>query len=178
MTYLSNFPNKKQQAEIIFIFKKMLRETESDYEHKYHVLKNCLHLLIYEAMKISPSTSFQKQISASSRITNLFFDLLERQFTVDSQEHLLEIHSPQNYAGSLSISVNHLNRAIKETTGKTTSEHISARIIQEANLLLQYSDQSISEIAYSLRFEYPAYFAKFFKKHTGRSPTELRQQLA
>jgi AraC family transcriptional activator of pobA len=156
----------------------MLRETESDYEHKYHVLKNCLHLLIYEAMKISPSTSFQKQISASSRITNLFFDLLERQFTVDIQEHLLEIHSPQNYAGSLSISVNHLNRAIKETTGKTTSEHISARIIQEANLLLQYSDQSISEIAYSLSFEYPAYFAKFFKKHTGRSPTELRQQLA
>jgi AraC-like DNA-binding protein len=170
------FPNQEQQIEITLIFQKMVREMESDYEHKYTVLRNCLHLLLYEAMKISPTAAAHKQINASSRIAHLFFDLLERQFRFDKPSEPLLLRGPQDYASSLCIHVNHLNRAVKEITGKTTSEHIAARIVQEANMLLQQSDLSISEIAYSLGFEYPAYFTRFFRKNTGHPPLEQRRQ--
>ncbi|SEL03764.1 Helix-turn-helix domain-containing protein [Chitinophaga rupis] len=172
------FPNQEQQQEITLLFQKMVREIALDYEHKYTILRNCLHLLLYEALKMSPAAGFHKQINASSRIAHLFFDLLERQFPVDNRTTSLQLKSPQDYAVALSIHVNHLNRAVKEATGKTTSHHIAARIIQEANLLLQHTDWSISEIAYSLGFEYPAYFTRFFRKNTGHAPVALRQHSA
>jgi AraC family transcriptional activator of pobA len=169
------FPNEEQQKEITLLFEKMVREMGADYEHKYTILRNCLHLLLYEAMKITPVDHYQPQIDASSRISNLFFKLLERQFPVDVES--VPLKSPQDYANSLCIHVNHLNRAVKKITGKTTSDHITARVIQEANLLLQHTDWSIADIAYSLGFEYHTYFTKFFRKHTGHSPLELRQRI-
>jgi len=48
------------------------------------------------------------------------------------------------------VHVNHLNRAVKATTAKTTSEIISERILQEAKILLKQSEWSISEISFSL----------------------------
>jgi len=77
----------------------------------------------------------------------------------------------------LSVHVNHLNRAVKEVTGKTTTAHIGDRIINEAKALLKHTDWNISEIAYGLGFEYPAYFNNFFKKQTQTNPTAFRQLL-
>ena len=47
----------------------------------------------------------------------------------------------------------------------------------EATIFLQYTTYSVSEIAYLLHFEYPNYFARFFRNHTGFSPTEFREKL-
>lgn len=70
--------------------------------------------------------------------------------------------------------MNHLNRAVKEVTGKTTTEHISDRVVKEAKALLKHTDWSVSQIAYSLGYEYPNYFNNFFKKQTGVTPRALR----
>jgi AraC-like DNA-binding protein len=51
----------------------------------------------------------------------------------------------------------------KEITGKTTSQQITGRIIQEANALLKHTDWNIAEIAYGLGFEEPSYFTNYFK---------------
>jgi AraC family transcriptional activator of pobA len=72
--------------------------------------------------------------------------------------------------------VNYLNRAVKEVTGKSTTAHISERIITEARALLQHTDWNIADIAYSLGFEYPTYFNNFFKRMTGTNPTAFRSQ--
>ena len=72
--------------------------------------------------------------------------------------------------------VNYLNRAVKEVTGKPTTAHISGRILSEAKALLQHTDWNISDIAYSLGFEYPTYFNNFFKKMTGTNPKSVRGQ--
>ena len=71
---------------------------------------------------------------------------------------------------TLNVHANHLNRAVKEVTGKPTTTHISERIISEAKALLQHTDWNIAEIAYALGFEYPTYFNNFFKKITGTNP--------
>ncbi|GAA0558802.1 helix-turn-helix domain-containing protein [Chitinophaga japonensis] len=170
------FVDAGQQAAISQIFIEMMREMESDYVHKFDVLRNYLHLLIHQAIKMQPQVQTGQPLSASSRIAQQFLDLLERQFPIDAETEL-RLKTANDFAGKLNVHVNHLNRALKEVTGKTTTEHISARIIQEAMALLRHSDWNIAQIAYGLGFEYPAYFNIFFKKHTGATPMEARHAL-
>jgi len=169
------FPDEVQLNELSTIFQKMQKEMCSTYLHKYDVLRSHLHLIIHEAMKNSPTTNFHTYANASSRVSALFLELLERQFPIDSPALILKLKNPVDYATALSVHINHLNRSVKEVTGKTTTAHIAARIIREAKALLQHTDWNISDIAYSLGFEYPSYFTLFFKKHAGLAPTQLRQ---
>ncbi|MVM31253.1 helix-turn-helix domain-containing protein [Spirosoma sp. HMF4905] len=168
------FINEQQQQELSRIFQKMMVEIASTYTHKYDLLRNYLHLVIHEAMKMQPAESFEKHANASARITSLFIELLERQFPIDTPEDALQLKTATDYAKQLSVHVNHLNRSVKEITGKTTTEHISARITKEAQALLKHTDWNIAEIAYSLGFEYPTYFNLFFKKQTRLTPNEAR----
>lgn len=171
------FINEIQQEEISAIFRKMVLEMDSEYTHKYDLQRNYLHLIIHEAMKMQPAGSFEKHANAPSRITSLFMELLERQFPIDSPEDALRLKTANDYAQSLSVHANHLNRSVKEVTGKTTTALISERITKEARALLQHTDWNIAEVAYSLGFEYPAYFNQFFKKQTGVTPGDARNMV-
>lgn len=171
------FLNKHQQKEMGAIFLKMMEEMGSDYLYKFDLLRNYVHLLIHEAMKMKPvNEDVHPHSNASQRLTHSFQELLERQFPIDSSEEgTLLLKTANQYADQLSVHVNHLNRALKEVTGKTTTELISSRIVKEAHALLRHSDWNISEIAYGLGFEYPAYFNTFFKKQTGLTPNAVRK---
>jgi len=85
-------------------------------------------------------------------------------------------HSIAQLAGELAITPVHLNRICRAIAGKSASELVQEHIVDEARKYLTYTSYSVSEIAYLLHFEYPNYFARFFKKHTGLSPTEFRQR--
>ncbi|MCJ8154747.1 helix-turn-helix transcriptional regulator [Chryseobacterium sp. SSA4.19] len=168
------FVDDRQQETVNDIFHKMMSEIQSDYPHKYDVLRAYLHLLIHETMKMHPADNFEPYHNASQRVATLFMELLERQFPIDSPESYLKLKTPTDYAANLSIHVNSLNRSVKEITGKTTSQQIAARIIQEAHALLKHTDWNVSEIAYGLGFEEPAYFTNYFKKQTGMTPNAVR----
>jgi AraC family transcriptional regulator, transcriptional activator of pobA len=168
------FLDKQQQHEINDIFSRMKREMASDYAGKFNLLRHYLYVLLHYAMKMQPAQKQDQQVSAAVRITHGFLELLERQFPIDTTETELELKTANDFAEKLSVHVNHLNRALKEVTGKTTTEHIAERVIKEAMALLRHSSWNISQIAYGLGFEYPAYFNIFFKKHTGRTPLEAR----
>lgn len=168
------FLDDKKVEEVITIYQKMIEEINSEYIHKYDILRNYLHLIIHEAMKMQPPNNKTFQNSASERISGLFMELLERQFPIDTPEHTLNMRSANDFAHQLSVHVNHLNRSIKEVTGRTTSEHISERIIKEAHALLIHTDMTVSEIAFGLGFEHPSYFNNFFKKNTGVPPGSIR----
>jgi len=169
------FINDNQQQVISDIFEKMIAEIATPYTYKYDLLRNYLQLIIHEAMKMQPAEAYRPHSSAL-RVSDLFLDLLERQFPIDSQERKLELKTAQDYANVLSVHVNHLNRSIKETTGKTTTQHIAERLIKEAKALLLHSDWTIAEIAYGLGFTYPPYFNNFFRKQTKMTPGIFREQ--
>lgn len=156
------------------IFRKMIEEQKSEYTYKDDLIRNYINLIIHEALKLQPSENYDQHKNASSRITSVFLELLERQFPIESADRPLLLKTAQDYANHLSIHVNYLNRAVKEVTGKPTTAHITERIISEAKALLQHTDWSISEIAYSLGFEYPTYFNNYFKRMTGTTPTSIR----
>ncbi len=123
---------------------------------------------------MQPSETVTQSKKASERITAVFLELLERQFPIESTERPLQLKTAQDYAQSLSVHVNHLNSSVKEITGKPTTAHISDRIISEAKALLQHTDWSVSEIAYSLGFEYPTYFNNFFKEEDRSDPQSTK----
>jgi AraC-like DNA-binding protein len=125
-------------------------------------------------MKMQPSENSQQHNNGLSRLTSVFFELLERQFPIESTERPLQLKTAQDYASNLHVHVNYLNRAVKQVTGKPTTAHISDRIISEAKALLQHTSWNISNIAYALGFEYPTYFNNYFKRMTGTNPKALR----
>lgn len=160
---------------ILQIFKNMHKEFHSAYVHKYDLLRNHLNLLIHEALKMQPMTYHAEQHNASSRIASLFLELLDRQFPVDMQRPLA-LRTPNQYADRLSVHVNHLNRSVRESTGKTTTDHLNERIIDEAKALILNTDWNVAEISHSLGYEYTTYFNNFFKKQTGKNPTSFREE--
>lgn len=167
--------SEKQRQFLNSLFQKMIEEQQSDYSHKDELIRNYIHLIIHEALKLQPSVKYDQNKNASSRIASVFLELLERQFPIETPDLPLQLRSAQDYAGNLSIHVNHLNRTLKEVTGKSTSTLINERIISEAKALLQHTKWNISEIAFALGFEYPTYFNNFFKKLTGTNPKAYRE---
>ena len=156
------------------IFLKMIAEQESDYIYKDELIRNYISLIIHESLKLEPVKYTDQSNNAASRLSSVFLELLERQFPVETADNPLQLRTAQHYAQHLNVHVNSLNRAVKEVTGKSTTAHITERIITEAKALLQHTDWSISEIAYALGFEYPTYFNNFFKKATGTNPRSMR----
>jgi AraC family transcriptional activator of pobA len=63
---------------------------------------------------------------------------------------------------------------LRSETGKNTQEHIHYYLLEKAKNILIGTNQSISEVAYELGFEYPQSFYKFFRKKVGVSPTVFR----
>ncbi len=157
------------------IFEKMIEEQQSEYAYKDDLIRNYINLILHEAMKLQPSEHFDQHKNAASRVTSVFLELLERQFPIESTERPLELKTAQDYAKSLSVHVNYLNRAVKEVTGKPTSAHIKERIINEAKALLHHTTWNVADVAYALGFEYPTYFNNFFKRITGTNPKAYRE---
>lgn len=167
--------NDKQVKLLSEVYERMFEEIQSDYVHKYDVLRTVVSELIHFAMKMEPTPASEKQpINASQRIFSLFLELLERQFPIDDSHQSISLRSASEFAERLNVHVNHLNRAIKEVSDKTTSQLIGERILQEAKILLKQTAWTVSEIAFALGFTESTHFNNFFKKHVQLSPIRFR----
>lgn len=163
-----------QGSFVTSLFSRMIDEYGTDYLYKNDLMRNYVNLLIHEALKLQPGERRVRHSNAALRVTTLFLDLLERQFPIESPDNPLKLKNAADYALCLSVHVNHLNRAVKEITGKSTSTLIAERIITEAKSLVKHSNWTITDIAYGLGFSYPAYFNNYFKRLTDTTPTALR----
>jgi len=170
------FPLSAEQATYVqSIFQKILTEQGTGYLFKNDLIRTYLQLLIHEALRMQPADTFLQPKNSAARITTLFLELLERQFPIENPENPLLLRTPGDFAQQLSMHVNHLNRAVKEATGKSTTAHITERLVGEAKALLHHTDWDMATIGYGLGFEYASYFNIFFKKHTGLTPLAFRK---
>jgi AraC family transcriptional activator of pobA len=158
------------------IFQKMLTEQAGDYAFKGELIRTYVQLLLHEALHLQPADPVVQPQNAATRLTSRFLELLERLFPIELPTQQLALKTPQDFADRLAVQVNHLNKAVKQVTGKPTSVHIAGRLLDEAKALLQHTDWSVASIGYCLGFEYPTYFQNFFKKHTGVTPLSLRRK--
>lgn len=160
--------------EVAYIFQKMQKELATDYKYKYDLLRNLILELIHYGQKLQPLSVQTNVQNASERISTLFTELLERQFPLESPHQRLDLRTAKDYADRLAVHVNHLNKVLKEVTGKTTTEIISNRMMQEAKILLKQTHWNVSEIAYALGYDDLSHFSKYFKKHTSFTPLAFR----
>ena len=166
--------SEADSAEITAIFQKMHREINSHYAYKYDLIRTYVLELIHFGQKLQPVTALYPAHTASARVTSLFVELLERQFPIETPQQRLRLRTAKDYADRLAVHVNHLNKVLKETTGRTTTDLIGSRVMQEAKLLLKQTNWNISEIADSLGFAEVAHFSNFFKRQAAVSPAAFR----
>lgn len=97
-----------------------------------------------------------------------FLLLLEKHYTTEKKVGF--------YAEKLNISAKRLNQILKEKVGKTITQIMQERLLTEAKHQLFLGKSNIKEISFSLGFEDPSYFSRFFKKMTELSPEEFRAE--
>ncbi|MCR5841402.1 MAG: AraC family transcriptional regulator [Bacteroidales bacterium] len=81
------------------------------------------------------------------------------------------------YAGSLGISTNYLSRLVRQTTGRSPGDWIDIARIGRAKELLSGSQDPVIDIAASIGLEDQSYFSRFFRRHTGMTPSEYRKRM-
>jgi AraC family transcriptional activator of pobA len=99
-------------------------------------------------------------------------------FTILVEAHHREHWPIARYARQLGLSPERLNRLTRAETGKPALELVHARLALEACRRLTYIAAPISKLAFELGFADPAYFCRFFKRHTGRNPRDYRRAAA
>ena len=99
--------------------------------------------------------------------------MVER-FRADVDAHFRAHWSVEQHAQVLGVSAGQLSRLCREVLGKSALDVINARVVHEAERELVYSTLPIKQIAGVLGFADEAYFGRFFRKHTGYTPTAFR----
>jgi AraC family transcriptional regulator, transcriptional activator of pobA len=90
----------------------------------------------------------------------------------------LAAHWPvPRYAASLGLTESALNRLCRRRLGSSALEVVQQRLALEARRRLIYVATPVARIGADLGFSDPAYFCRFFRRHTGRSPRDYRKQL-
>jgi len=111
----------------------------------------------------------------SSKLVSKFTDLLTVYFE-EGMHRTQGLPSVKSMASKLNTSTRYLTDLLRQETGKTALDHIHIFLIDEAKNMLRGTDNTIAETAYNLGFENPPYFSRFFKKETGISPNQYREQ--
>ena len=127
--------------------------------------------LLFAVKHVAEKEAILRRENATRREV-LFHQFLELVNTNGLKERRMEW-----YAGKLCITPNHLGAVVKNASGLTVMQWLNRYTIQNAKVLLRYSELSIWEIAEKLNFANPSFFSKFFKKETGMTPGQYRKSV-
>ncbi|HTI73233.1 MAG TPA: AraC family transcriptional regulator [Candidatus Limnocylindria bacterium] len=157
-----------QQQTMVDMFAEMQREFDRSEAGAADMLRWMLRIIFVRASRIHGKTHSVAGLTRGAQ--------LARQFQRTVEERFRELQSVAEYAQLLGVSTNHLHDTVQEQTGKAAGEIIRERRLLDAKRLLCYSDLSVSEIGYQLRFTDSSYFGRFFRRHTGLPPAIFRDQ--
>lgn len=104
-----------------------------------------------------------------------FFALLESEMAKVNYDAPLHLRTAKEFAATMLLHPNYLNRVLKKHTGQNVSAHIKGRILDECKALLLQTDWTLEQISYSIGFSDQPNFNFFFKKNTGLTPSAFRK---
>ncbi|WP_134088249.1 helix-turn-helix domain-containing protein [Olivibacter sp. XZL3] len=160
---------KASELARILPFLSLIQEEYTAFKQNKAVVAQLLLALLE---KIESYVSSHIHITGRKRYSNLM-----HQFMALVEKHFLTDTKVADYASKLFISPGHLNDVVKEMTGTNAKTVIDDRRILEAKRLLFWTQLPIREVGWKIGFEDPAYFTRFFKKHTGKLPASFQRDL-
>lgn len=159
-----------EQLLVEQIFENIQKESHQNIdEHSQNIIISQLELLLSYSERFY-TRQFRTRHSVEDDLITKFESILHKHF--DSNNN--KLISASDIAAELAMSTSYLNDLLRNFTGMNTQQHIHAHIIDKAKILLQNTNLSVNEIAYSLGFEYPQYFNRLFKNKTKQTPVQFR----
>lgn len=149
-----------------WLFGQIIQELQlcrKQYDEMLTLLLRNIFILIRRSLEINKNftDTMEKEVSYA---IYYFRDNFNKEINVDE------------YAQSLNISVSWFIRCFRQITGMTPLQYVINLRISNAQMLLETSDYTISQIAESVGYENALYFSRLFHKQTGISPKEYRKK--
>jgi AraC family transcriptional activator of pobA len=159
-------------TDLVAGFRMLVREFTAAQAGHSLALEGLLKLILANVLRLSrPSIESADAVAnRHHRIVSRFRELIESAFRGG--------WSLAEYASALNVSQSRLRNACLSETEQSPMQIVHARILREAKRQLRYTSAPISEVAYGLGFEDPAYFTRFFSQRTGLSPRAFRSSVA
>ena len=145
----------------------LLEEEYKKEESDYFVMRSLLETLIHYMARLKSESLGEMGLNCQR--------LIELGKVIE--QHYKEQKSVEFYARKLELSAKRLNEITKETSGQTVTQMLHKRLLLEAKREMISQNKTIQTISDELGFENASYFARFFKKHEGISPTEFIAQM-
>jgi AraC family transcriptional regulator, transcriptional activator of pobA len=163
------YADEERAGVFTVLCQRLERETELALDSQVAILHSYMRILLVEARRFHVAQPGAIRVEETHMV-------LTKQFIQLVDAHYLDTSSVADYAEMLHVTANHLVETVRRAVGVPPGKIIHERLLLEAKRLLRYSDLPIAEIATQLNFEDPSYFSRFFKKHSGFSPSEFREQ--
>lgn len=168
--------SEKEKETIDQIKTKIIEEYQSNLDSfSTDILTSNIELLLNYIQRFY-SRQFITRKTKNTDVLSNFQRLLKAYYTSENTSNM-GLPKVSYFARQLNLSDSYLSDLLKNETGKHAQDHIHHFVIEKAKNRLLHTNNSISEIAYDLGFEYPQYFSRLFKKKTGLSPNHYRTQL-
>ena len=144
-------------------------------KHSKTLLVNHIELLLNYCMRFY-ERQFITRGKTNRDVLTRFENLLDEYFesTLAEQDGLPTV---KYFADKLCLSSNYFGDMFKKETGKSPQEYIQEKVIELAKERISGTADTVSQIAYSLGFQYPQHFCRLFKKRVGYTPRDYRAQI-
>ncbi|MCC8088400.1 MAG: helix-turn-helix domain-containing protein [Rikenellaceae bacterium] len=159
----------QEEGDLIMEYYELIKGRVSAFSGR-HKNETIHHLLMALFLEISNFYSMPMDIHKSKSRKDIIFE----QFNNLIFQHHRDSRSVSFYAEKLYITPKHLSFVVKEVSGKTAAEWIDTHVILESMSLLKFSDMTVKQISNFLNFPNQSFFSKFFKRHTGMSPSDYK----
>ncbi|MBQ2728616.1 MAG: AraC family transcriptional regulator [Alistipes sp.] len=157
-------------TEILQVFRLMKRVLHGEeMRYRNEIVRSLFTTAFYIIAEINKREEAQRPKQGRCEV---IFD----EFMLLLEKHCRRERNVGFYAKLLNLTPKYFSTAIKEVSGKTAARWIDEAVILEAKTLLKYSGMSIQEIAYELNFSTQSFFGKYFKQHTGDSPSRYKHK--
>lgn len=152
------------------IFEQLETESKNPIdEYQGDIIRNNLRNLLLHSERQRKKQGFvELEKDKDLEYALLFKELLEH--------HFIQHKNVGFYANKMNIPSKRLNQTTSKIFGKSPKNIIDDRVLLECKRLLAHTNDSVKEIAYSLSFEEPTNFIKYFKKHTGETPNSFSRK--
>lgn len=163
-----------EELELAEDYFRLTRKVLSSHQNnKREILGSLLTSFTYVTLDVwtqQLASARSEESQTSARVNQVFERFIELVTEYHNQERGMAF-----YANKLCLTPKYLSKLVKLSSGRSAPDWIDSFVILEAKNLLKYSDKPIKEIVYLLNFPNQSVFYKFFKAHTGMTPSEYRK---